>query len=69
MLEEVLESLVGVLGRPKPGELPHGPEPASVHAGIDAAGVRELARRSEIAVRRPSLDMVCRIELLDIQAG
>ena len=35
-LEEFLKPLVGLLGAAEPGKLPHGPEFAPVHAGLDA---------------------------------
>ena len=44
-LEQELVALVGVLGGAEAGELAHGPEPAAVHRGVDAAGERELARQ------------------------
>ena len=45
-LEQELVALVGVLGGAEPGELAHGPEPAAVHRGVDAAGEGELARQA-----------------------
>ena len=50
-LQQELVALVGVLGGAEAGELPHGPEPAPVHRGVDAAGVGELAREGRW--RRP----------------
>ena len=32
LLQQELEALVGLPGRAEAGELPHGPEPAAVHA-------------------------------------
>src|SRR5205823_1201719 len=49
VLEQVLEALVGVLGRAEARELPHRPEPPAVHARLRAARVREAAGETEIA--------------------
>src|SRR5262249_20092411 len=46
MLEQEMEATVGVLGRAKAGEHPHGPGLAAVHGFVDAARVWELARRA-----------------------
>ena len=48
-LEHVAEPAVRLLGGAEAGVLPHGPEPAPVHGGIDAARERILARLAEIA--------------------
>jgi hypothetical protein len=49
--EQAPEALVGLLRGPEAGILAHGPEPAGVHVGVDAAGERELARLAEIPCR------------------
>ena len=41
--EQELVPLVGVLGGPEPGKLPHGPQAAAVHVGVNAAGIRKAA--------------------------
>ncbi len=51
--EEIAEALVSVLGGTEAGELPHGPEAAAVHRGMNAAGIWRLAREAEIAVGIP----------------
>src|SRR5262249_58972412 len=50
LFEQELETLVGLPGRAEAGELPHGPQPAAVHGGVDAAGVRVLAGEAEFRV-------------------
>src|SRR5664280_1799419 len=42
--EDVVETGVGVLGRPEPGEHPHGPQLGPVHRGIRPPCVGEDAR-------------------------
>src|SRR5712692_4055148 len=60
LLQEEVEALVGVLGGGEAGELAHGPEPAAVHARVDAARVGELARDADALgrVRREVLGRV-----------
>jgi hypothetical protein len=50
VVEQVPEALVRLLGGAEAGELPHRPQPAAVHRGINAAGERERARVAEVAV-------------------
>ena len=47
--EQKMIALVGLLGVAKARELAHRPKPVAVHAGVDAARVRILARQREIA--------------------
>src|SRR2546429_4568574 len=53
------EPCVGLLRRAEPGVLPHGPELAAVHRGMDAAGEGKRTRSTQVArgitapVRRP----------------
>ena len=47
--EQLPKARVGLLGGAEPGVLPHGPEPADVHRGVDAAGEGKLARTAEVA--------------------
>src|SRR5262249_61954486 len=49
--EQEAEALVGLPGGAEAGELAHGPEPAAVHGGVDAAGERVLAGVAEVGVR------------------
>src|SRR5439155_24112779 len=42
---------VGLPGRPEARELPHGPQMAAIHAGMDAARERVLTWITEINVR------------------
>ena len=43
LVEQELEALVGLPGGAEAGELPHRPQPAAVHGGVDAARERVLA--------------------------
>src|SRR5260370_42162686 len=56
---------VRLLRRHEPGVLPHGPELAAIHRGMDAARVGKRARRAELARRirpvRPILGTVHRL--------
>ena len=49
--QELPEPAVGLLRRAEPGVLAHGPEPAGVHVGVDAAGERKFAGPAEVARR------------------
>ena len=40
VIEQVAEALVGLLGRPEPGELAHRPQAPAVHGRVDPAGER-----------------------------
>ncbi len=55
--QEELEPLVGVLGGPEPGVLPHGPQPAPVHGGVDATGVGRAPGLAEVPVGIPTLEV------------
>ncbi len=55
--QEELEPFVGVLGRAEPGVLAHGPQPAPVHAGVDATRVRLAPGLAEPALRIPALEI------------
>ena len=68
MLEEVFEAAVSILGRPEAGELPHGPEPAPIHGGIDATRVGKLSRMAQILLKRPVLQIVARIDAIDVES-
>ena len=47
LLEQIAVALVRLLSSAKAGVLAHGPEPAAVHGGLDAAGKRVLTREVE----------------------
>ena len=60
-LQQELVALVGVLGRAEAGELPHGPEPAAIHRGVDAAGIGKVAGQSGGGdARRVEIERRCR---------
>ena len=40
--EQISKARVGVFGGAEAGKLAHGPEPAAIHRGVNAAGVRRL---------------------------
>jgi hypothetical protein len=67
VLEQVAEALVRLFGGAEAGELPHRPEPASVHRRVDAAGEREDAGVSEVAVG-VDLDVLGAVERLVLEA-
>ena len=50
LLEKVAEAVIGFRGGAEAGVLPHGPEAAAIHGGLDAARERELAGIAEVAV-------------------
>src|SRR5207244_7508544 len=65
--EQEAEALVRVLRGPEARELAHRPQPSAVHARVDAARVRELARDPDaLAVGRRVLR---RVERLDLHVG
>src|SRR5437867_12594006 len=69
MVEEVPESPVGLLRRGHPGVLAHRPQPAPVHRGVDAPGVRRLAGPAEITRRFEALEISGPVDGLDLDAG
>src|SRR5207302_1448149 len=48
--QQEAEALVGLARRAEAGELAHGPQPAAVHAGVDAARERVLAGVAEVVL-------------------
>ena len=50
LAEQVVQALVGVGRAAEAAELPHGPQPPAVHAGVDAAGVGRLAGEAQVAL-------------------
>src|SRR5207245_9732335 len=56
---------VGVLAGDVTGDLAHGPELPAVHRGIDAAGVRKLARVAELLVVAEAAQVLGGIKRLD----
>ena len=48
--QQIAIALVGLRRRPKPGVLPHRPQPAPVHRRLDAPGEREGPGEAEVAV-------------------
>ena len=66
LVEQVAEARVRLDRRPEPGELPHRPEPAPVHALVDPSGIRERPRIAEVAavVDGNRLGRVNRIDLV-----
>ena len=68
VLQQIAEAGVRLLGAAEAGELPHRPEPAAVHRGIDAARERIDAREAEVALV-VDLDVVGRVERLVLEPG
>ena len=46
--KQIAEALVGIFGGAETGELPHRPEPAAMHGGMNAAGVGRFARKPKL---------------------
>ena len=53
MGQQVFVTLIGLFRRGEAGELAHGPEPAAVAGGVNAAGVGYLPRIAEVLVVVP----------------
>ena len=51
--EQIAKAAIGILGRAEARELAHGPQPAAIHRGVNAARVRRLAGIAEIALGIP----------------
>jgi hypothetical protein len=68
VLEQVPEPFVGLLGRAEAGELPHRPEPASVHRRVDTAGERIGSGVAEVALV-VDLDRLRRVQGLVLEPG
>ena len=58
LFEQIAIAAVGFGGAAEAGVLPHGPEPAAIHGGIDAASERELAGIAEVAFRVPAAQII-----------
>ena len=69
LFEEEFEALVGLPRRAEAGELAHGPEPAAVHGGVDAARERILTRITEIGFGVETVEAVGRVERVDGDAA
>lgn len=65
MLKQVMVAFVGIFRRAEAGKLAHRPELAPVHVGMNAAGIRKLARMADIAQCVDMGDVVGSVELLD----
>ena len=63
VVEQVAEALVGLLGGAEAGELAHRPQAAPVHARVDAARERILAREADPLLERA--DVLGTVERLD----
>ena len=58
LVQEIPVTPVGLLGRPEPGILPHGPEAPPVHGLVDASGERIVARGAELLGGVPALEIL-----------
>ena len=56
--EQELEAFVGGLSAAEAGVLAHRPEPAPVHRGMDAAGVREAPGSPQLGVGIPTVEII-----------
>jgi len=66
LVDEVVEPLVGLLGRPEPRKLPHRPRPAAIHRRIRTAGVRSLAREPQVLVVVDVGDVIGGVQPVDL---
>ena len=69
LFEQEAEAFVGLPRRAEAGELPHGPEPAAVHGGVDAARERILAGVAEVGVGVEAVEAVGRVQGFDGHAA
>ena len=46
--EQITKARIGILGSAKARKLPHGPQAAAIHRGMNAARVRWIAWKAEI---------------------
>src|SRR5580700_7718423 len=67
--EQVAKALVGVFRRAEAGKLPHRPEPAAIHGGMDAARVGRLAGKAQVAVGVPARKIGGRVQTPDRISG
>ena len=67
--EQVFVAFVGFLGVAHAGVLAHGPKTASVHGGLDAAGVGIIARVSDVAVLVAGVEILRSVERPDRNVG
>ena len=51
LLQQIVIAAIGFFRRGEAGELAHGPEPAAIHVAMNAARVRKLAWRRNLAGR------------------
>jgi hypothetical protein len=68
-LDEEFEPLVGLPRRAKAGKLPHRPQPAAIHRGVDAPRVGILAGETERGLVVEVLQAVGRVKRLDRRAA
>src|SRR4030067_605261 len=69
LAEQVMVPGVGVLRRPEPGELAHGPEAPPVHRGLDSAGVRVFSGEPHVVQEFEVQDVQWRVEGRDLLVG
>src|SRR6516162_8444192 len=65
MSEQITEALVGVFSGAEARELSHGPQPATVHAGVDAARVGRFSRKAQIASWIPPVQIGFGVQAAD----
>ena len=70
VLQQVVKPGVRVVGRPESGELPHRPETAAIHRGMDPARVGEFPGESELLALAPLRpEIVAGVQTLDREIG
>src|SRR5881397_2011572 len=70
-LQQMMEPLVGLLGRPEPRVLAHRPEPAAIHRRIGTTRERRLTGQAEVTLGtpRPIVRSVVRLVLRHLPAS
>ncbi len=68
VLEQIAETLVGLLRRAKTGELAHRPQPPAIHRRVHAARERKLAREADPLRLREIVGRIQRLDRLSAQS-
>ncbi len=67
--EQVAEAPIRFRSGPEAGILPHRPQPAAVHRGVDPTGVRKLARATQVALGIDLDRILGGVERLELDVG
>jgi len=69
LLQQKPKTLVRLSRGAEPGKLPHGPQAAAIHAGVDATRERILSGETKIHVRIEAVQTLRSVERLDRDAA